>query len=100
MQKAIKSRKYCFNRLIKVHIRSFEPFWIQYQSIGNIHRYNQELWELCATNRDSPPRDLYIMTLVVCTALRQKKNKKKERKNGPTQKSPVCHVLYLGTYVQ
>ena len=28
IQKVIKSRKYCFNRLIKVHIRSFEPFWI------------------------------------------------------------------------
>ena len=49
-----------------------------------------------STNSDSLPRDLYIMTLVVCTALRQKKRKK----NGPTQKSPVCHVLYLGTYVQ
>ena len=47
--------------------------------------------------RDTSPFDLCIMTLFVVPRCGKKKEKKK---NGPTKKSPVCHVLYLGTYVQ
>ena len=41
----ISKRKYCFNRFIIVHIRSFEPFGLWYQYLGKIHRCHQKLWE-------------------------------------------------------
>ena len=48
MQKVIRSRKKCSNRLITPNIRNLQYFGLEYQFSAYIHTYNQDLWEIYA----------------------------------------------------